>query len=92
MDLASIFVPFSEGFLGHLFPFTQPRCIPTSHNQREPHMDSTSEAACPKSRVPNLTSGVIQHVLPSQSDNISSSTLFPAVKWAPVPLVLYPVP
>lgn len=86
---------FGALFLGHLFCFfffIQPWHSLTSHKQCEPHVDSVSEATCPKSHVQNLPSQVIQHVLPSQPDNISSSTLFPAVKQPPIPLFLYPVP
>lgn len=68
---------FSAIFLGHLVPFAHPWHSLTSHKQCEPHVDSVSEATCPQ----NLLSQVTQHVLPSQPDNISSSTLFPAVQW-----------
>lgn len=79
-------------FLGYLVLFTQPWHPLTSHQQCEPHVASVSEATCPKSHGQNLPSEVIPHVLPSQPDNISSSTLFPAVQWASIPLFLYPVP
>lgn len=83
---------FSAVSSGHLVPFAQPWHSLASHKQCEPHVDWESEATCPNSHVQNLLSQVIQHVLPSQPDNISSSTLFPAVKWASIPLFLYPIP